>query len=162
MKSAPLAAALILACSGHAFGWGQEGHSIVAEIAQQRLDADTLARLNKLLGGPISLASFASWADDFRAAHHETEGWHFVDIPHDSTTYDAGLGLARAVAVVQVLRSDPRLNNYTLLPLSGGQLIGVDDQLTLGGGGDDRERRRIEIRLRRANAPEPPTGALAR
>jgi len=89
MKTAPLAAALILACSGHAFGWGQEGHSIVAEIAQERLDADTLARLNKLLERPISLASFASWADDFRAAHPDSAGWHFVDIPHDSATYDA-------------------------------------------------------------------------
>jgi outer membrane protein OmpA-like peptidoglycan-associated protein len=68
-------------------------------------------------------------------------------IPGDN----AGLGLARAAAVVQVLRHDPRLSAYTLLPLSGGQLIGVDEQLTTGGGGDDRERRRIEIRLRRAN-----------
>src|SRR5262249_53427712 len=89
MKSAPLAAALILACSGHAFGWGQEGHSIVAEIAQERLDADTLARLNKLLERPISLASFASWADAFRPANPDGAGWHFVDIPHDSATYDA-------------------------------------------------------------------------
>jgi flagellar motor protein MotB len=71
-------------------------------------------------------------------------------IPADN----AGLGLARAIAVVRILRLDPLLNGYTLLPLSGGQLIGVDDRLASGGGGDEPERRRIEIRLRRANATE--------
>src|SRR5262249_16392616 len=52
---------------------------------------------------------------------------------------NAGLGLARAAAVVRFLGQDKRLNGYILLPLSGGQLIGVDDRLTNGGGGDDRE-----------------------
>jgi outer membrane protein OmpA-like peptidoglycan-associated protein len=77
-------------------------------------------------------------------------------IPADN----AGLGLARATAVVRVLMLDERLNGYTLLPLSGGQLIGVDDTLTKGGGGDERERRRIEIRVRRANSIEGPTSVL--
>ena len=67
-------------------------------------------------------------------------------IPDDN----AEMGLARAAAVVEFLRSNSRLAPYTLLPLSGGQVIGVYERLTTGGG-DDRERRRIEIRLRRAN-----------
>jgi outer membrane protein OmpA-like peptidoglycan-associated protein len=67
---------------------------------------------------------------------------------------NAGLGLARAAAVVRVLTLDERLSGYTLLPLSGGQLIGVDDKLTKGGGGDEQERRRIEIRVRRGNSAE--------
>jgi flagellar motor protein MotB len=73
---------------------------------------------------------------------------------------NAGLGLARATAVVRALMLDDRLKGYTLLPLSGGQLIGVDDRLTKGGGGDDRERRRIEMRVRRANGTEPSTITL--
>jgi flagellar motor protein MotB len=77
-------------------------------------------------------------------------------IPADN----AGLGLARATAVVRVLMLDERLKGYTLLPLSGGQLIGVDDRLTKGGGGDERERRRIEIRVRRANSTEGSTSTL--
>jgi len=90
-----------------ALAWGQEGHSIVAEIAQRRLTAETLAIVERLLkselpsgelkalqGGEISLASIASWADDYRAgsysipAHPETYNWHFVDIPYDRDTYD--------------------------------------------------------------------------
>ena len=73
---------------------------------------------------------------------------------------NAGLGLARAAAVVRVLSLEKDLKDYTLLPLSGGQLIGVGDRLTKGGGGDEQERRRIEIRVRRPNITEPPIGPV--
>ena len=61
---------------------------------------------------------------------------------------NAGLGLARALAVVRVLSADPRLRNFRILPLSGAQLIGTDGRLTRWEGqGDVPERRRIEIRM---------------
>jgi hypothetical protein len=64
---------------------------------------------------------------------------------------NAGLGLARAVSVVEILRQSKELAGYKILPLSGGQLINTDETLALGGNlGDIRERRRIEIRLRKA------------
>jgi flagellar motor protein MotB len=64
---------------------------------------------------------------------------------------NAGLGLARAVAVLRVLSSDPRLRGFRILPLSGAQLIGIDGRLTRWDGmGDVRERRRIEIRMRKS------------
>jgi len=88
MKAIWLAGLLAFLPLQQAHGWGQEGHSIVAEIAQRRLDADTLKKVKTLLGGEISLASIASWADDYRAGHEETAGWHFVDIPYDRFTYD--------------------------------------------------------------------------
>jgi flagellar motor protein MotB len=63
---------------------------------------------------------------------------------------NAGLGLARAVAVVRVLSADSRLRGFRVLPLSGAQLIGTDGRLTRGDDqGDVRERRRIEIRMRK-------------
>jgi hypothetical protein len=79
-----------------ALAWGQEGHSIVAEIAQRRLSANALREINTLLGSELpglehaqfSLGSIASWPDDYRADHHdETRGWHFVDIPYDRDGY---------------------------------------------------------------------------
>jgi nuclease S1 len=83
-----LPAALLLGCPlDRAFAWGQEGHSIIAELAERRLDADTLRKVKVLLGG-VSMASVASWADDYRASHPETAGWHFVDIPFDQNAYD--------------------------------------------------------------------------
>lgn len=64
---------------------------------------------------------------------------------------NAGLGLARAIAVVSVLSADARLSGYKILPLSGAQLIQTDETLARGNApGDVRERRRIEIRLRKS------------
>lgn len=65
---------------------------------------------------------------------------------------NAGLGLARAIAVANVLRAEPALSGMTILPLSAGQLILPGDTLTSGQSGDVRERRRIEIRIRRREA----------
>lgn len=65
---------------------------------------------------------------------------------------NAGLGLARAVSVVSILRRSPKLTGYKMIPLSGGQLIDTDESLALNGtsGGDVAQRRRIEIRLRKS------------
>ena len=64
---------------------------------------------------------------------------------------NAGLGLARALTVVKVLASDARLAAFRILPLSGAQLIDTGDRLThWDGQGDVRERRRIEIRMRKS------------
>jgi flagellar motor protein MotB len=62
---------------------------------------------------------------------------------------NAGLGMARAVAVANLLMQDQRLSTFRILPLSGAQLID-HDRLASGSGGDVQERRRIEIRVRRS------------
>jgi flagellar motor protein MotB len=68
---------------------------------------------------------------------------------------NAGLGFARALAVVQVLSKDDRLKNLTILPLSAAQVIDVDGKLSNGSkGGDVKERRRIEIRVRQSGVTE--------
>ena len=68
-------------------------------------------------------------------------------------SYTAGLGLARAVAVVSVLSRSPLLAGYKLIPISGAQLVNTDETLAIDGffSGDVRERRRIEIRLRKSS-----------
>jgi flagellar motor protein MotB len=64
---------------------------------------------------------------------------------------NAGLGLARALSVVERLSADSRLRNFRILPLSAAQLIGTDGRLTRWDShGDVRERRRIEIRMRKS------------
>jgi len=64
---------------------------------------------------------------------------------------NAGLGLARAVAVVSVLRQSPLLDGYKIIPLSGAQLVNTDETLALEASPDDvQQRRRIEIRLRKS------------
>ncbi len=89
MKAIWLASLLALMACRDALAWGQEGHSIVAEIAQRRLSPHAAAAVERLLGRGHSLASVASWADDVREKRPETKRWHFVDIPLGSDTYVA-------------------------------------------------------------------------
>jgi hypothetical protein len=94
MKAIALAAVLFIASIGQALAWGEEGHAIVAEIAQRRLNDTARAAVANIFktSAPelayASLASFASWADDFRPEHPETTNWHFVDIPLNENTFD--------------------------------------------------------------------------
>lgn len=84
------------------------------------------------------------------------------DIARLTPVDNAGLGLARAVSVVSVLRTSPKLRNYKMIPLSGGQLINTDETLALNASsaGDVAQRRRIEIRLRKS-APHESSAAIA-
>lgn len=67
------------------------------------------------------------------------------------STDNAGLAMARAVAVVNVLRADKRLGGLAILPLSGAQMIIPVDRMADGTSrGSDQTRRRIEIRLRKS------------
>jgi hypothetical protein len=87
MKAIWLAALLGLASCHEALAWGQEGHSVVAEIAQRRLSPQAAAMVARTLGRGRSLGSIASWPDDVRDKRPETSNWHFVDIPIDTDTY---------------------------------------------------------------------------
>ena len=79
-----------------------------------------------------------------------------------TSTDNAGLAIARAVAVVRVLRADPRLASVTILPLSGAQMIVPTDRVADGTArGDDQRRRRIEIRLRRSSEQQAPANRQA-
>src|SRR6202049_3675076 len=82
------AAALAIGCGGHALAWDQEGHSIVAEIAQRRLSPAAADAVGRVLGRGHSLASVASWADDVRETAPETYNWHFVEIPLAANQFD--------------------------------------------------------------------------
>jgi hypothetical protein len=80
------AAAILIAVLAPAialYGWGQKGHRIVADIAQERLTEVTKRNVQSLIGNN-TLASVANWADQIRPQRDETVGWHFVDIPKDA------------------------------------------------------------------------------
>jgi outer membrane protein OmpA-like peptidoglycan-associated protein len=66
---------------------------------------------------------------------------------------NAGLGLARAIAVADVLKSTGKFGQAKFVPLSAAQLMLPGDKLSDGSdAGNDRARRRIEIRVRRTTA----------
>ncbi|ENN86907.1 putative outer membrane protein [Rhizobium freirei PRF 81] len=66
---------------------------------------------------------------------------------------NAGLGLARAIAVANVLKANPKLKDAMILPMSAAQLILPGDTITSGQRGAVESRRRIEIRVRGRTAP---------
>lgn len=92
LKHATLTIAMVcsLAAPPPAFAWGEQGHSIVAELAQRRLGTEARRAVETILGPGVSLASVSSWADDWRAdGHPETTRWHFVDVDVANPAYDA-------------------------------------------------------------------------
>jgi hypothetical protein len=85
-----------------AWGWGREGHQIVATVAEDHLHETTKVMIQSLIGNN-HLYSVATWADDIRKERHETAPWHYVDIPLGST-YDANrdCSLPKSCVVVKI------------------------------------------------------------
>jgi S1/P1 Nuclease len=116
MKAIAFATAVVLA-PANALAWGQEGHSIIAEVAQHRLTQtrpEIMTKIAGILGPGVSLASIASWADTYRDDAPETYNWHFVDIPINVGSYDAAKYCARTekgdciIAELERLKNDVR------------------------------------------------------
>jgi len=94
MKLLPAVFLAVAAC-GNAFGWGCEGHQMVALIAAQHLTPEARAAVYRLLKEhPIDaalsrfcqpsatepMADAATWADDSKR-QEKTGTWHYLDIP---------------------------------------------------------------------------------
>ena len=69
------------------FGWGREGHEVVALIAGQNMSPAALKRARAILGG-ASLEQVANWADEYQHDHRETGPWHYIDIPLSDSKID--------------------------------------------------------------------------
>jgi len=65
------------------FGWGAEGHRVVARLAEANLNAKARAAVLELLGGPM--ADVSTWADEVRPQRRETGPWHYINIPVDAS-----------------------------------------------------------------------------
>jgi hypothetical protein len=79
--------ALLAGATPQGWAWGHEGHRLTALVAEHYLSPYAQAQVAELLHGQ-SMASIASWADDYRQEHPETGPWHYVDIPASATTFD--------------------------------------------------------------------------
>lgn len=107
-RSAKLACAWILVFLGSlscAFGWGKDGHRIVADIASRLLTDRTRTEVEDLLRGE-SLAEVSTWADAVRdePAYRATAPWHYVNIPKDAEAYDEKRDCPKAGCVVSAIR----------------------------------------------------------
>lgn len=64
-----------------AFGWGREGHEIIARIAEKYLTKEARAQVAQLLEKGETMGSVASWGDEIRPQRRETGTWHYINIP---------------------------------------------------------------------------------
>ena len=71
-----------------AFGWGPQGHSLIARLAAAHLTPEAAARVAEILGPGNTLASISSWADRIRRDRAATAPWHYIDIPIDQPHLD--------------------------------------------------------------------------
>ena len=62
---------IVVAAPPPGFGWGREGHEVIALIAEENMTPAALERAKAILGGS-SLEEVASWADEYRHNHRET------------------------------------------------------------------------------------------
>ena len=116
----------------------------------RKYDVDIIEVVGHTDERPIWLRQFSNLDRDLLPVLKSEAGVVSL-VPADN----AGLGLARAVAVVSVLRQSPLLAGYKLIPLSGAQLVNTDETLAiLPSPGDIQQRRRIEIRLRKSSSGE--------
>jgi hypothetical protein len=84
------ACALSLSCiAAPARAWGDEGHEVIALIADHYLQPAVRAKVNALLAEPIDRE--ASWADRYRDSdrnttkehYNQTRNWHYVNLELD-------------------------------------------------------------------------------
>ena len=73
---------LVLLCSPlYFFGWGAEGHQMVAEIAKKKLNPGVEQKVQKYLGSK-SFKEAAVWMDEIKSDHtfDYMKPWHFANI----------------------------------------------------------------------------------
>ena len=81
--------AVILLCGCvSSFGWGPEGHSLVARIAWDELTPAVQAKVTEILGPGVTIQSVSSWPDQIRRDRAATAPWHYIDIPIDKPHLD--------------------------------------------------------------------------
>ena len=95
------AVAVVLCGTIPLFGWGTEGHSLIARIAEAQLTPAVRAKVVEILGPNVSMASVASWGDEIRRARAETGPWHYIDVPIDQPHLDMTRDCAKGDCVIK-------------------------------------------------------------
>ena len=105
LPNSALLAALLLA-PVPAFGWGAEGHEIVAGVALLELTQPARRQVAELLGSDAMLVQMSNWADEIKDQRRDTARWHFVDIPLQAPVFVAGRDCADGDCVVAQIEAD--------------------------------------------------------
>ena len=82
------------------WAWGEQGHQVIAHLAQAQLTPKARKEVDRLLElePGQTLVSISTWADEHR--NPSTAAWHYVNFPRDSCTYDAQINCPDGRCVV--------------------------------------------------------------
>jgi hypothetical protein len=108
------AAALVVALPAGSFGWGREGHQLIARIAFQHLDKKAQTAIGGLLDPGETLESISTWADEVRPKRNETATWHYINIPLSERTDWKKYCPASGCVIETVIKMEQRLRNASL------------------------------------------------
>src|ERR1035437_3132528 len=87
-------AAIAILCGGlPAFGWGPEGHSLVARLAAAEHVAE-------ILGPGTPMQSISSWPDQIRHDRADTGPWHYIDIPIEKPHLDMARDCPKGACII--------------------------------------------------------------
>ncbi len=144
---------LVAACITQSWGWGQTGHRVVGQIAENHLSRKARKNIEKLLGTE-SLAIASTWMDEIRSDddYDHTHDWHWVSIP-DGKTYqqtekNPDGDLVEAIERMKViLKSDTALKSDKIQALKYLiHLVGDIHQPLHVGTGEDRGGNDVKIK----------------
>ncbi|HSJ67177.1 MAG TPA: S1/P1 nuclease, partial [Anditalea sp.] len=82
---------VLVAFMAQSFGWGQNGHRVVGQLAEWHLNSKTKKQIERILGHE-SLPMVANWMDEIRSdkSYDYTATWHWVTIP-DGHNYEKSI-----------------------------------------------------------------------
>ncbi len=92
-----------------AWAWGADGHQLIAELAQTRLDSRAAAEAARLLAlePGETLRSISTWADEVRSP--TTSAWHYVNFEPGHCTYNAQQQCSGGQCVVGAIERQSRV-----------------------------------------------------
>lgn len=77
---------ILLGLQQHVYGWGPQGHKLVALIARSQLSDNVIETVNFYLKG-MSWEDAACWMDEMQdnSKYDYMKTWHYINIPKDKT-----------------------------------------------------------------------------
>jgi hypothetical protein len=155
-KAVLIAATVAASLPSPAAAWGQLGHRVIGEIADERTSGKTRAEIELILGEE-DLAEASTWADEERSNpavfwQREAGPYHYVTVPEGQTYAEVGApeegdalsALDRFVATIRdpdASREDKALALRFIV-----HIVGDVHQPLHAGSGDDRGGNDVKVR----------------
>lgn len=155
-RTATLAAAITLAVPSVANAWGQTGHRVIGEIAQEHISGKTRAEIELILGQE-DLAQASTWADEERSNpddfwQRKAGPYHYVTVPKGQLysevgSPEAGDALSALTRFTQTVRDPNASREEKALALKFIVHIVADVHQPLhAGNGEDRGGNDVKVR----------------